>query len=168
MRAIVCLLLIVSSYLVDANATDTSVQPHTRTELDRKGSDDLDNNSNVWTSVIVTVVLVMVIIIGLFACAQCGSPCGDCCMCGGGWMRRCGDSPPNVMQGVKIVCNRDTYKQPETEPLIFAATAPVQPCCGWEGQQSGWERQQIVCGSQQKGWGGQQIVCGGQQTGWRC
>lgn len=122
-----------------ANATDTSVQPHPRTErlvYDRRG-DDMDNNSTLWTSVIVTIVLVMVIVIGLFACAQWGSPCGDNCM-GGGCMRRCGDSPQNVMQGVKIVCERDTYARPETEPLIFATTAPVQPGYRWEQQPNGW------------------------------
>ena len=139
MRAVICLLLILSSYCVDANATDTSVQPHSDRDIHDRDAKDMDSTS--WASVIVTIVLVIVIIIGLCACAQWGTPCDSCA--GGAWMRRC-DPSPNVMQGVKIVCGGNTYKPgtaygqiPEAEPLIFA-TAPVQPAGGWNAQPSGW------------------------------
>ena len=145
MRAVICLLLILSSYCVDANATDTSMPPHSDRPGDRDGRyhdhDKNDMDSTSWASVIVTIVLVIVIIIGLCSCAQWGTPCDSCA--GGAWMRRC-DPSPNVMQGVKIVCGGNTYKPgtaygqiPEAEPLIFA-TAPVQPAGGWNAQPSGW------------------------------
>ena len=139
MRALICLLLILSSYCVDANATDTSVQPHSDRDIHDRDAKDMDSTS--WASVIMTIVLVIVIIIGLCSCAQWGTPCDSCA--GGAWMRRC-DPSPNVMQGVKIVCGGNTYKPgtaygqiPEAEPLIFA-TAPVQPAGGWNAQPSGW------------------------------
>ena len=134
MWAVVCLLLIISSYCVDANSTDTTI-------LLIHDHDWRDLDPTYRASVLVTVVLVIVIVIGLCACAQCGTPCDTCA--GGAWMRRC-DSPPNVMQGVKIVYGGNTYKLgnvfgqiPEAEPLIFT-TAPVQPAGGWNPQASSW------------------------------